>query len=302
MSTFFKLKPEKIKYVTEIKTLDETHKKIANSFQQNKEKLPQKKKKLKRLQNKFEKLNMKDASEYTTEDIKLKSKLKSEIKILGEEIYDIENDITEIEYYSKIDELLMDYYDVLDNEEDVYYQENPELSKINNNSTQKQELDALDILNMKNKKLRKQKKTTRKRKRKNVDNQSKDIMDFFGCKKEDKETNDEDNEKLKDRSQLLDEYRMLIDNEYISEKNKNNSPILRCPECNIDKTLHQSEGLYVCVNCGEGEMVIIESERPNYKDVVPEKPGYPYKRINHFNEFILMNGDLCIILIGISEY
>ena len=178
--------------------------------------------------------------------------------------------------------LLMDYYDVLDNEEDFFYHDNPELSQVkkNINSEKEEELSALDILNMKNKKNRKQKKVTRKRKKKNVDNQSKDIMEFFGCKEENKETiDDNDDTKIKDRSKLLNQYRMLVDNEYISEKNKNYNPIKRCLDCDVDKTLIQSEGLYVCMECGEGEMVIIESERPNYKDVVPEKPGYPYKRI-----------------------
>jgi len=47
-----------------------------------------------------------------------------------------------------------------------------------------------------------------------------------------------------------------------------------------------SEGLYVCTGCAEVEHVIIDSEKPNYKDPLPEKAGYPYKRINHFNEWL----------------
>jgi len=47
-----------------------------------------------------------------------------------------------------------------------------------------------------------------------------------------------------------------------------------------------SEGIRVCKICGESETILIESDRPNYNDRIPDKPGYPYKRINHLNEWI----------------
>ena len=60
----------------------------------------------------------------------------------------------------------------------------------------------------------------------------------------------------------------------------------KCLNCNIEKTLIHSEGIYVCKKCFEVESIIIDSEKPNYKDPTPEKSGYPYKRINHFNEWL----------------
>ena len=42
----------------------------------------------------------------------------------------------------------------------------------------------------------------------------------------------------------------------------------------------------MCNSCGEIEHVIIEHERSGSKDTMPEKSGYPYKRINHLNEWI----------------
>lgn len=312
MSTF-KLKPEKVKYVTEIKTLDETHRKIVGEFQRRKLMLPKKKATLQRLKNQLEKINSKSGSAYTNDDIRIRSKLKSDIKNLEDDIYDIENNISEIDYYSKTEELLMDYYALIDKEDDQYYNDHPELGNIKQTSNNdSQELDKLDILNMLNKQKRKQKKITRRRKRRHNDNGHADIMSYFitpptvsessatvpesedqNSASSNSDNNDRyssnncsDSNRTTDRSVLLDRFRLLIDNEYICEKNRNLAMIKKCDDCDMDKTLIQSEGIFVCQNCGEVEMIIIEAERPNYKDVVPEKPGYPYKRINHFNEWL----------------
>ena len=99
---------------------------------------------------------------------------------------------------------------------------------------------------------------------------------------------DEDKQKInKSRAELYEQYRIITDSEYHIEKQKNSRILNKCDICDIEMTLNQSEGIYVCIECGAFEMVIIESEKPNYKDSsVPEKPGYPYKRINHFQEWL----------------
>lgn len=61
-----------------------------------------------------------------------------------------------------------------------------------------------------------------------------------------------------------------------------------CDNCNIDKILIYSEGIYACMNCGEVENCIIETEITNYKEPMIEKPTFPYKRKNHFCEWILI--------------
>src|SRR3972149_12169625 len=118
MSTF-KLKPDKVRNSTEIVTLDETHRKIVSDFNRRRRLLPNMKKKLEKMKNRLEILENKKGSSYTTEDIQEKSNLKSEISRIGEEIYDIENHVTEMEYYSKIDDILMDYYDIIQQNDDI---------------------------------------------------------------------------------------------------------------------------------------------------------------------------------------
>jgi hypothetical protein len=38
--------------------------------------------------------------------------------------------------------------------------------------------------------------------------------------------------------------------------------------------------------CGDAESLLIESDIPNYKDSIMEKPTYPYKRGNHLAEWL----------------
>ena len=49
-------------------------------------------------------------------------------------------------------------------------------------------------------------------------------------------------------------------------------------------TLHLSDGYLICTKCGICEYVILDSDKPNYKEPVPDVTAYCYRRINHFNE------------------
>jgi hypothetical protein len=88
---------------------------------------------------------------------------------------------------------------------------------------------------------------------------------------------------INEKGTLKEQYLSLTDSKYMCEKVKL-SPIKKCSTCNIEKTLIQSEGIYVCQLCGKFEYVIIESEIPSHKDSLNEKPKYPYKTINHLIE------------------
>jgi uncharacterized Zn finger protein (UPF0148 family) len=54
----------------------------------------------------------------------------------------------------------------------------------------------------------------------------------------------------------------------------------------MERILVQSEGMFVCPNCGETENAIIESDVPNFKETVSDKPSFPYKRSNHLIEWL----------------
>ena len=86
-----------------------------------------------------------------------------------------------------------------------------------------------------------------------------------------------------DRASLFEDYKILLEG-YPTQK-KTNKPCMNCGPL-VNKVLIYSEGIYVCLTCGEVEKCIIENEITNYKDPMVEKPTFPYKRKNHFCEWI----------------
>ena len=59
-----------------------------------------------------------------------------------------------------------------------------------------------------------------------------------------------------------------------------------CPICDVEMTFHQNEALLNCPQCGHEEFILIDSEKPSYKDPPREITYFAYKKINHFNEWL----------------
>ena len=47
-----------------------------------------------------------------------------------------------------------------------------------------------------------------------------------------------------------------------------------------------SEGIILCKDCGLQEDILINSDKPSYKEPPKEMSYFAYKRINHFNEWL----------------
>lgn len=304
--SLFNIKPDKNKLYSKSFTLDEMHKNKMNHFVQKKNQLPQLKSKLFNITNKLNSLENKKPTNLTNNDIKLKAEYKSLIKSLNDEIYDIENNINEIDYLSKISDIIVDYYDIVENNDDILYRNNPELSKEKINNDNNNDTHILDILN-KNKNYSNKISKPIKKKNKHV-NKTINITSFFNNKnnsnidktkinnnncnndkinKTDNDNKNEDNNEDKkklSRAEYLDIYRKIIDDNYML--NKKNKIIKECEKCNIEKTYISNDGVYVCNICGELESIITETEKSSYKECSNDRPGYPYKRINHFNEWL----------------
>ena len=96
-----KVKTTKTRTEPEIMTLDQTHRTIANNFRQKKMSLDTKKNRLCECQKQLNELNNTDPSSFSnTEYIVNRSKLKEEINKLTSDIYNIDNDVSEIDYYN----------------------------------------------------------------------------------------------------------------------------------------------------------------------------------------------------------
>ena len=59
-----------------------------------------------------------------------------------------------------------------------------------------------------------------------------------------------------------------------------------CPACDVEMTFYQNEALLGCPRCGYEEFILIDSEKPSYKDPPREITYFAYKKINHFNEWL----------------
>jgi hypothetical protein len=59
-----------------------------------------------------------------------------------------------------------------------------------------------------------------------------------------------------------------------------------CPVCDMEMTFYQNEALLGCPKCGHEEFILIDSEKPSYKDPPREIVYFAYKKINHFNEWL----------------
>ncbi len=90
-----------------------------------------------------------------------------------------------------------------------------------------------------------------------------------------------------DREKLLDKYLQIMDPEIAkqssSEADDNWS---ECKQCGTEMIFSVNEAYISCPSCGFQDFVLIDSDKPSYKDPPREISYYAYKRINHFNEWL----------------
>ena len=89
------------------------------------------------------------------------------------------------------------------------------------------------------------------------------------------------------RDKLLEDYLIKIHPENVKNaSNLKDDRYGECPACDTEMVFSQNEAVFTCVNCGFQEFILIDSDKPSYKDPPREVSYYAYKRINHFNEWL----------------
>jgi Zn finger protein HypA/HybF involved in hydrogenase expression len=89
------------------------------------------------------------------------------------------------------------------------------------------------------------------------------------------------------RDKLLEKYLQKVDPENARHvTNEFEEPYGECSKCNIEMIFSANEAVFTCTQCGYQEFVLIDSDKPSYKDPPREICYYAYKRINHFNEWL----------------
>ena len=92
--------------------------------------------------------------------------------------------------------------------------------------------------------------------------------------------------KEKSRGNLLDDYMFFTDENFIKDKVFELEE--RCAHCNSKQvTIMNNDGYVLCKDCNSIEYIIIDHDKPSYRDPPKEITYWSYKRLNHLNELIL---------------
>jgi hypothetical protein len=89
------------------------------------------------------------------------------------------------------------------------------------------------------------------------------------------------------RNQLLNEYLQKEDPSMVRSTNDMyEDPWTICSKCNSEMIMCLNEANLTCSKCGYQEFILVDSDKPSYKDPPREVSYYAYKKINHFNEWL----------------
>jgi predicted RNA-binding Zn-ribbon protein involved in translation (DUF1610 family) len=205
--------------------------------------------------------------------------LNNKIQSLNEMIENIKCNKIKDDYYSKTAHILYKYYDNIQAVSHRHDDSNNEICNVTENKLTKKNNklcdDYVDEYEVNDKQ-----KTTNiidllKKNNNKKSYSSTKISDFL------------DMEEKSNRADLLDSYTKIIHpNKYQPSRKSKKIEIDICKLCDIEMNLIQSEGLVVCPQCGREEHILIDSDKPSYKDPPPEAGEFTYKRINRFDEWL----------------
>lgn len=250
-------------------TLDSKHKSYTKHFSQLRSSITPKTKELNSLIKKIEKLDSepKDDSYLMkrTELILQKEEIEKEIK-------NIESMSEETDYFHNVHDVLTDYYN--NNEKNLnIFSDNSNLDLDYDENISN---DIQSYYNLNESELSEDSSNCYK------------IPESYEVKKKSNMKDFIQTTRNCDKADLLDTYMTRIDKAHTSSQYYNDK-IFYCSNCQnstTEKTIVQSEGFIVCPHCGMIENIVIDSEKPSYREPLQETSYFCYKRINHFNEWL----------------
>jgi uncharacterized Zn finger protein (UPF0148 family) len=100
----------------------------------------------------------------------------------------------------------------------------------------------------------------------------------------------DDNNFLKNSSQskekMYENYSIRIGDEQLLLDQQDDGSIEHCLSCGVERKLFMSDGKMICPTCGDEKFILIDSDKPSYKEPPRELSYFAYKRINHLNEWL----------------
>lgn len=320
-----KTNASKRKNTSENITIDAKHNEMLKYFQNLQRSIPEKKKELKQLKEKFEEVSKLENSDFDMEIILYRDNIEEKIKIFEKEIQFIVEKKEEKAYYLNVGCLLTNYYDTIEHsknknhidsqtsdfmmtdnshneleEEEEEDEDEPELDFDEDDFSDDDSDEEEEVV----KQISKKKKDTTPK--------TKSVLDFFNAsndeecvipKEEELKTTTTNNPskemtfssmKISDfvkqeskfkKKDLLEVYLQKVDPTYIPTI-KFDMKQFTCKACNYEMTLYATDGIQICEKCGIQENILIESDKPSFKDCNGESvnSSFSYKRLNHFSE------------------
>ncbi len=94
-------------------------------------------------------------------------------------------------------------------------------------------------------------------------------------------------QKTLQRNQLLNDYLQLEDPAMAKNGvEEYDDPWTNCEHCGNEMIMCLNEANLTCSKCGYQDFILVDSDKPSYKDPPREVCYYAYKKINHFNEWL----------------
>ena len=285
-------------------TIDALHTEKINYFKKLKNSLPTLKKNLKLLIDEYNSKNN-NTNKNDIDTIFHRDNLKEKIIELKNKINSIYNDDEMNKYYLNVGCLLHNYYQNIENTKNNLHVEKNNNFENNhsNNITKKNNILMFfkeeDTLNS-NENVDENNNDENNDDENNNNDENDDEND--NIKINVKETNIETNknngyfmslkinnfvkeESIFKKKDILDEYLQKIDSTDVL-KIKFDDNIYKCPNCNVEMVIYHYDGIQICEKCGYQQNILIESDKPSFKDPPMEVCYFTYKRINHFNEWL----------------
>ena len=90
------------------------------------------------------------------------------------------------------------------------------------------------------------------------------------------------------RATLLEQYLGVMDPTYVvKEDPSEEDKINKCGHCgSVDRTMRVLDGYIECNTCHDIENILVDHDKPSYKEPPKEVSYFAYKRMNHLNEHL----------------
>lgn len=292
--------------VDERQTVDAKHNTALQSFIEQKSYLPALEEELQQTIYEIDKLNVEHAN-CPIINLELQKKiwkLDDRKKELETDINNIKNNTEENIYMLKTGKILSDYYKILEQEKQLASGNATNLTAAttSGNNAGNNSDDSSDNINSD------QQDTTAKKKcitdwfsqssnnptvfenvntgKKIVNITKKKTLGDFKTDVKKAEEKKQIKEKIESKDAVYEKYMKTVDKNYISNNNDNTDIFDTCNKCMVEMLLNNNTGILICPNCGLMENIIVDSDKPSFKEPPKEMTSFCYKRINHLNEFL----------------